>query len=418
MRSFIRNLSKEQFFHCLTPLANQEGFSLLLFGSIYNFYLEPIETIITSSWSELAQKMRDESSYVGYLCYEMGAMQEVKSLPYMDPQIPLAYFQKCAIEGSFDYQTGNLEIFINESKSDLAQRILEPSFWNQDPKKPLKTVFKLTIDDLQYEDKATFVDKVKKAKEYILEGEVYQVNLAHQIAFRSLFNPFELFKELIIRNPTQYSAYLNVLGIQIISLSPELLIKKSADRVFTRPIKGTIARGKTLKEDEERKLQLITSEKERAELLMITDLMRNDLGRIAIAGSVEVQKLFHIESYSSVHHLVSYISAKTLPHLKKIELVQQLFPGGSISGCPKLRAIDVIYELEKKARGIYTGSLGHFRAGDDLEFNIAIRTMVCRKDQHTLYLGSGIVMDSVAELEYEETLHKGKPFFDLLGINL
>jgi para-aminobenzoate synthetase component 1 len=200
----------------------------------------------------------------------------------------------------------------------------------------------------------------------------------------------------------------------MISTSPERFLCKKDQWLETRPIKGTIQRGKTVEEDEILKKKLLSSSKERAELLMITDLMRNDLGKISVIGSVQALEIWRCEAYTNVFHLLSIIRSQARPELTPLDIVRSCFPGGSITGCPKLRAMEVIDQLEERSRGIYTGAIGYFTGGGNFDLNIAIRTLVANNHFFSLQLGGGIVIDSNPEEEYQETLFKGASIFQIL----
>jgi para-aminobenzoate synthetase component 1 len=260
-----------------------------------------------------------------------------------------------------------------------------------------------------------YSSKIERAKDLIASGDIYQVNLSQQICFEGERDPYDIFRKLAQKNPAPFSAYLKGKDFAIVSSSPERFLEKKGDYLETRPIKGTIPRGNNNVEDEHNRRELLSSEKEKAELLMITDLMRNDLSKISFPGSVETIDLWRCEPYTNVFHLLSIIRSHAKPNIHPVDLIRQCFPGGSITGCPKLRAMEVIAELEKRARGIYTGSIGYISANGDFDFNIAIRTLVFNAQRLDIQLGGAIVADSISEKEYQETLHKGKSIFNVLG---
>ncbi|MCB1113056.1 MAG: anthranilate synthase component I family protein, partial [Chlamydiia bacterium] len=183
----------------------------------------------------------------------------------------------------------------------------------------------------------------------------------------------------------------------------------------TRPIKGTMPRGVTPEEDRQNMHQLLQSEKERSELLMITDLMRNDLAKISIPGTVATEKIWQCEAYTNVFHLLSIITSALEPSVHPVDAVRSCFPAGSITGCPKLRSMEAIAAIEKRRRGIYTGAIGYFAGNGDFDFNVAIRTLSCSRDQVDLQLGGAVVIDSDPDKEYDETLYKGESLFKALG---
>ncbi len=338
-----------------------------------------------------------------------------KSIASNNSNIPPSYFQRSLVEISYDIVKQTLTLFSKNFKNIKQRFLLDSNFWIQNKLKPFEVLIK-KIDTV--ECKKLYIQKTESILEHIRAGDIYQANISHRFKFEAQLDPFLFFLELLNRNPTPYSAFCNITECTIISASPELLIKKEKDYLYSRPIKGTRPRGKTFEEDERNKIELCHSVKELAELAMITDLMRNDLGKIAKPKTVKVDELFKLETYSSVHHLVSKISCTPIENLTSINILKEVFPGGSITGCPKRRAMEIICEIEKEPRGVYTGSIGIFKKGGDFHFNITIRTCVKEGNNYTLGLGSGIVIDSIPEKEYEETLHKGKPFFNILGIDI
>lgn len=256
-----------------------------------------------------------------------------------------------------------------------------------------------------------FEAKVALAQDYITAGDIYQVNLAQQLTAEvqgdSLLSLYERLRTL---SPAPMSAYLDTGEREILSSSPELFLRLSGRNIETRPIKGTRPRFEDPAADLRSSHELKTSEKEMAELLMITDLLRNDLGRICEFGSVKVDSLARLESLAQVHHLVSTVSGTLLPDYNHLEALVSCSPGGSITGAPKKRSREIIAELEPTPRGLYTGSLGYFGLNGESQFNILIRTLVHEKDRGLAHyhVGSGIVADSVPAREYEETLHKAE----------
>jgi para-aminobenzoate synthetase component 1 len=262
----------------------------------------------------------------------------------------------------------------------------------------------------------TYREKIAQAKKWILDGEIYQVNLSHAMHLQGKCTSFFLFEQVAHLNPAPFMAYLNCGSFSVVSSSPERFLCKKGSWLETRPIKGTAPRGKNAEEDVLNRTALLTSEKERSELLMITDLMRNDLGQVSLPGSVQVQKMWACEAYQNVFHLLSIIEGKVEASQHPVDIVRPLFPGGSITGCPKLRAMAAIAQLENRARGIYTGSLGYFSENGDFDFNIAIRTLIVHAEHIELQLGGAIVIDSDPKMEFEETLHKGRSLFSILDL--
>ncbi len=254
--------------------------------------------------------------------------------------------------------------------------------------------------------KDEYLAAVRKIKEYITAGDCYQVNLSQRFSAEVSEKPYELYQKLRTISPAPYSAYLNLGNAQILSTSPELFFQVEGKQVTTGPIKGTRPRGATPQEDARLKEELLTSPKDRAELLMITDLMRNDLGKVCKQGSVKVPRLAEVKSFAQVHHLVSTVTGELREECDAIDLLRATFPGGSITGAPKIRAMEIIQELETVPRHVYTGAIGYLRTNGKSQFNIAIRTLLYKEGKVYFSSGGGVVADSDPESEYEETLHK------------
>ena len=254
--------------------------------------------------------------------------------------------------------------------------------------------------------RAEFEARVARAQEYIAAGDIYQVNLAQK--FRTPFagNPYRLFEHLLARSPAPGGAFLDFGDTRILSASPELFLRIRGRHITTRPIKGTRPRDRDPLRDEQLAFELQTDPKELAELIMITDLERNDLGQICEYGSVTVTRLAQLERFPQVFHLVSTIEGHLRAGIDALDAVRACIPGGSISGAPKKRACEIIAELEPEPRGIYTGLIGYFDANGDATFSLAIRTLVQEDDGLNFSVGSGITAGSVPAREYEETLHK------------
>lgn len=247
---------------------------------------------------------------------------------------------------------------------------------------------------------------VEKAKSYISEGDIYQANLAQRFETGFDGDPFELYLRLRAINPSPFSGFLKFRDLAIVSSSPERLVKVEDDRIETRPIAGTRPRGKTVEEDHLLARDLLLNEKEKAEHLMLVDLERNDLGRICESGSVRVTDLMFLEKYSHVAHIVSNIQGTLKPGTAVPDILRAVFPGGTITGCPKVRCMEIIDELEPVARGPYSGSLGYIGFARYMDLNIVIRSVVVKDGRAYFHAGAGIVADSDPEREYQETLDK------------
>ena len=253
---------------------------------------------------------------------------------------------------------------------------------------------------------AGFMKAVECIQEYIGAGDVFQVNLSTRQERTLQTHPLEIYTSLREINPSPYMGYLELGDFQIVSGSPELLIKKQGTEVSTRPIAGTRSRGANEQEDEELARELIENEKERAEHVMLVDLERNDLGRVCKYGTVEVDEFMVIEKYSHVMHIVSNVRGEVEEDKDAFDLVKAVFPGGTITGAPKIRTMEIIEELEPVRRGIYTGSIGWIGYSGDTELNIVIRTLLAKDGKAHVQAGAGIVIDSNPENEYKESLKK------------
>lgn len=253
-----------------------------------------------------------------------------------------------------------------------------------------------------------FLGMVERAQEFIASGDIYQVCLSHPFVAAGSGDAWAYYEMLRRRSPAPHAAFLDCGDLRIASASPESFLRISGRRIQTRPIKGTRPRNRDEAGDRLSSQELLTSSKEIAELVMITDLERNDLGRVCEYGSVHVPELLCLESYEQVFHLVSTISGELRREVGHVEALRECFPGGSISGAPKKRAMEIIRLLEPCPRGIYTGAIGYFGYNGESHFSIAIRTAVFEQAESRFHVGAGIVADSVPEKEWEETWHKAE----------
>ena len=266
-------------------------------------------------------------------------------------------------------------------------------------------------------DRETYCRLVERARDYIAAGDIYQVNLTHRFTAslpRNL-DLYALYQHLREISPAPFAAYTNLGGRTILSSSPEQFLRLSGRTIQTRPIKGTRPRFRDREQDEKSAYDLITSSKEIAELVMITDLERNDLGQVCEYGSVVATELLKLERYAQVFHLVSTIEGTLRKEIDHLAALRASFPGGSITGAPKKRAREIITELESGPRGLYTGAIGCFGFNGESRFNIAIRTLVAENAELHFHVGAGIVADSVPVKEWEETLHKASGILQACG---
>jgi para-aminobenzoate synthetase component 1 len=261
-----------------------------------------------------------------------------------------------------------------------------------------------------------YMKAVNRVREYIAAGDVFQVNLSQRFEADLKIPPYELYKRLRAVNPAPFASYLNFPGIAIISASPERFLKVQGDLIETRPIKGTRPRGRDPVEDERLAQELTHSTKDRAENMMIVDLERNDLGRVCHYGTVRVTELAILETFPTIFHLTSTILGRLRRGKSNIDLLKATFPGGSITGAPKVRAMEIIDELEPTKRSVYTGSIGYLSFDEDMDINIVIRTFLIKEGKAYFQVGGGIIYDSDPEAEYMETLDKAKALIQALQL--
>jgi para-aminobenzoate synthetase component I len=262
---------------------------------------------------------------------------------------------------------------------------------------------------------AGYLDAVNRVRDYIYAGDIFQANLSQRFEAALVESPWDLYRRLRMRNPAPFAAFIELPECAVLSASPERFMRVDAiGRVETRPIKGTRPRGIGPEHDAALGRALTESAKDRAENLMIVDLIRNDLSRVCEPGSVRVRELFALEHFTTVHHLVSTVVGTLQPGLDGLDVLRASFPGGSITGAPKIRAMEIIAELEPSVRGVYCGAIGYLSVTGELDTNIAIRTALARDGRVYLNAGGGIVADSDAEQEYQETFHKARGIIDAL----
>jgi para-aminobenzoate synthetase component 1 len=261
----------------------------------------------------------------------------------------------------------------------------------------------------------SYLEAVARAREYICAGDIFQVNLSQRLEMDTNVTPYHLYRRLRKINPAPFAGYFNYDGVNIVGASPERFLKVRGDWVETRPIKGTKPRGKTPGEDNAMAESLLKSVKDRAENIMIVDLERNDIGRVCRYGTVKVTELAILETYPTVFHLTSKVVGQLREGKNLIDLLKAAFPGGSITGAPKVRAMEIIEELEPTRRGVYTGSLGYIGFNGDMDLNIVIRTIIVKDKKAYFQVGGAIVYDSEPEAEYIETLDKGKALIQALN---
>jgi len=261
----------------------------------------------------------------------------------------------------------------------------------------------------EFMNQGEYSNKIDTIKKYLRAGDVYQINFTQPISYEyEGCSPIELFAALSQFSNPNFGVYLNMDSHQILSLSPENFFTKKNNTISSSPIKGTRTRSNNMSKDNELINELENSNKDKAEHIMIVDLIRNDLGKICKFGSVETNNLFKVHSFKTIHHMISDVNGKLNDNIQEIDIFKALFPGGSITGAPKQRSMEIIDEIECYSRGIYTGSIGLISNSGDMNFNIAIRTLTIDKDNITYPVGGGIVWDSVASEERQEAIDKSK----------
>ncbi|HQT27071.1 MAG TPA: aminodeoxychorismate synthase component I, partial [Burkholderiales bacterium] len=351
---------------------------------------------------------------IGYFGYDLGARIHGILSEKKAPDIP----DLCV--GIYDWAV----IIDHEKKSArLASNFRNPEtkiLWNGILQR-LKSCSKTRRESFELQGKIETVPgeseyalAFEKIKKYIASGDCYQVNLAQQFEARFRGDPWNLYLDLRKASPSPFSVYFANPHCVVLSASPERFLKVQGGLVETCPIKGTRPRSEDPLEDKRLANELLESEKDRAENLMIVDLMRNDLGKLCENGTVKVEKLFELEHYSTVHHMVSTVSGKLSGSHDAIALLRSALPGGSITGAPKLRAMQIIEEVEPFRRGLYCGSFAHIGFDGNMDSSIAIRTMVAAHGRIRLWAGGGIVADSGLEAEYQEIRHKAQAMLRLL----
>jgi para-aminobenzoate synthetase/4-amino-4-deoxychorismate lyase len=329
----------------------------------------------------------------GYVGYECGYhFEHFEAIGATSSGLPLAWFGVYRAPTIYDHATGRLEgplgLPVTEHAAAVPRRFAEH--------------VDLTIAEDDY------CTKVRRIKEYIAAGETYQVNFTDRVWVETELSADDAFGALLQQQPVAYSAFLNVAGQHILSLSPELFFRIEGDRIVTRPMKGTMPRGLDVVEDAEAALRLKNDEKNRSEHVMIVDLLRNDIGRICTMGSVRVEDIFSVERYETLLQMTSTVSGTLRLGLSYYEIFKAMFPSGSITGAPKIRTMQIIREMEQTPRGIYTGAIGYISPNGSSAFNVAIRTLVLKDGEARMGVGGGIVADSEPSEEYRECLLKAE----------
>ncbi|ERN53550.1 aminodeoxychorismate synthase, component I [Alkalihalophilus marmarensis] len=361
---------------------------------------------------------------IGYLSYDI--VREIEKLPHKsddDLGLPDLYFMLFHDVFIYEHKEEKMWAIVHGEQDHISE--LEESLKHYEElwtKTSAETTWSYEAREANPGAGASMSEEefgaaVEKIKEYIAAGDVFQVNLSVRQSKELRCEPMHVYETLRKLNPSPYMSYFETPDVQFVSASPELLVKKQGMEVSTRPIAGTRSRGKNEEEDRELAATLIENEKERAEHVMLVDLERNDLGRVCEYGTVEVNELMVIEKYSHVMHIVSNVRGMLNDQYDLYEVIRATFPGGTITGAPKVRTMEIIEELEPVRRGIYTGSIGWIGFNDEMELNITIRTMVCKEGQAHVQAGAGIVIDSNPKHEYKESLKKARALWHALELS-
>lgn len=367
----------------------------------------------------IADLPRFHGGMVGYLSYEVARHFERLPYPDQDPQgLPESVLMLADTLLVFDHIAHKIKIVAHAHLDgdietayrkaickidNLADRLRQP-IPPEYPEKAHPTKFDISSNFSQAEFEAV----VSQAKEYIYAGDIIQAVLSQRLTRPTYASPFAIYRALRSGNPSPYMYYLHLGDFYIVGASPELLVRVEDGIVSNHPIAGTRRRGKDSTEDLALEEELKNDEKERAEHIMLVDLGRNDIGRISEPGTVEVTQLMDLERYSHVMHLVSHVQGKLRAGLSQLDAFRSCFPAGTVSGAPKIRAMEIIAELERERRGPYAGAVGYFDFSGNLDTAIAIRTIIIKDNIAYIQAGAGIVADSIPEREYQESLNKAQ----------
>lgn len=362
---------------------------------------------------------RFHGGLVGYVSYDM--VRQIEDIPDKNPdelKLPLMLFLLTHTLLAFDHLKSKILIISNakvngDSEKAYVKACLKIDDLEGKLKKPLKLGKESSgrKKEIKFSSNVTqkqFEDMVEKAKEYIRSGDIIQAVPSQRLRTECRVDPFNVYRVLRTINPSPYMFYLKFGKIRIAGSSPEVMVRLEKDEATVRPIAGTRKRGKNDVEDKKMAEELLASEKERAEHIMLVDLGRNDLGRVCEFGSVKVTEQMVIEKYSHVMHIVSNVSGKLKKEKDAVDLLMATFPAGTVTGAPKVRAMEIIDELENVKRGPYAGCIGYFGFSGELDTGITIRTIIFKADKAYIQVGAGIVADSVPAQEYKETIDKAK----------
>jgi para-aminobenzoate synthetase component 1 len=345
----------------------------------------------------------------GWLSYDLG--RQVESLPGIardDLGLPPIALGRYSTYLEFDHSRREVHVRGEGDPAPLVRALERAGKVASPAHRPLRA-WSSSLSRSSYER------AVGRAIDYIRAGDVFQVNLAQRLSSPWSGDPFALYGRLRRTSPAPFAALVRLAGADVVSVSPERFLRRRGTALETRPIKGTRPRGRSRADDRRLAAELRASTKDRAENVMIVDLARNDLGRVARYGSVRVRRLCGLERHPGLHHLVSVVEGRATPGVGPVEIVRAAFPPGSVTGAPKIRAMEIIEELEPVRRGVYCGSVGWIGAGGDLDLSVAIRTFVATRGSLHLHVGGAVVADSEPALEWQETMHKAARLLQAAG---
>ncbi len=414
-------LYSDKSLHCTNKdLAVSAGF----FQTLEHYYQQ--NKVKTSDNSE---NLPFTGGWFVYLSYEMAEeIEPCLSLPSLPATQPLAVAARCPAAIIVDKQNNQCVAVAESEYAYLLDEIQQDFLTIKNSfDEPLSTENKIELKSLIEADSESYLQQVEKIKQYIVDGDIFQANLSRQwqAVLKQDVADTALFDALAKHNPSSFAAMACLQNMTIISSSPERLVCSRKGIVETRPIAGTRPRDEDRKSDDALAKELLSHPKEQAEHIMLIDLERNDLGRVCRPGSIEVNELMVLESWQHVHHIVSNVRGELESNRSPVDVLRAVFPGGTITGCPKVRCMEILAEMEQQARGAYTGSLGYINNDGSMDFNILIRTMVRttegdgenNNNKITFRAGGGIVSDSVAVKELEETRAKAKGLLKIFRLD-
>lgn len=378
-------------------------------------------------WSLLSIKANEQSEQIPftggwfiYLSYELAAeIEPCLTLPAAENNMPVALAVRCPAAIIVDHQENKIIAVAEYGFEYLLDRIErdcnEVDISEQQLSGYSRLVSSSSIKEAEIEP---YLEQVVRIKQYIKDGDIFQANLSRNwlVEINNNFDSVDVFRTLCKSNPASFAALAQLEHGSIISSSPERLVRSDGIIVETRPIAGTRPRVAADKTDEALAKELLTHPKEQAEHIMLIDLERNDLGRICKPGSVEVNELMGLETYQHVHHIVSNVKGQLRENVSPADIIKAVFPGGTITGCPKIRCMEILAEMEQQARGAYTGSLGYINRDGSMDLNILIRTMVRNNSEISFRAGGGIVADSLPQHELEETRAKARGLLNVFEL--